>query len=114
VADATIGVVITTVSSAAEGETLAAQLVGERAAACVTALPGARSLYRWKGEVEHAEEIVLLVKTRSECVEHVAERIRALHAYETPEILCCPGVRASEAYAAWVAEEVDECPADRS
>lgn len=109
-----IGVVITTVSSAAEADAIAARLVGDRAAACVTALPGARSLYRWKGGVERAEETVLVVKTRSECVDRVAEQVRSLHSYETPEILCCPHVPASAAYAAWVAGEVDACPADRS
>ncbi|HKS17286.1 MAG TPA: divalent-cation tolerance protein CutA, partial [Planctomycetota bacterium] len=44
---------------------LADALVGERLAACVTAMPGARSTYRWKGKVERAREVVLMIKTRA-------------------------------------------------
>ncbi len=96
---------MTTVGSPEAARALAGALVGERLAACVTAVPGAASVYRWRGAVETSDEVVVVVKTAVERVDAVVERIRGLHPYEVPEILFAGHVGASGPYAAWVAEE---------
>ena len=79
----------------------AARIVGGRLAACVQIDGPITSLYRWQGEVEHAEEFRCTFKTtRGRCDECVAA-IVAGHEYATPEVLVTT-VTASNAYAAWV------------
>ena len=66
-------------------ERIADALVAERLAACVNILPGLRSVYRWQGAVERADEVLLLVKTTPDRVATVAALVAALHPYELPE-----------------------------
>lgn len=83
----------------------AARLVDERLAACCTLLPGCRSIYRWEGSVEQAEETLLLVKTTGERLSALTNRIAELHSYEVPEILAVPVETGLPAYLKWVVDE---------
>jgi periplasmic divalent cation tolerance protein len=86
-------------------ERLAEALVGERLAACVNVLPGLRSVYRWQGTVEHADEVLLLIKTTRERLDALAARVQALHPYELPELLAVEAAGGLPAYLDWVAAE---------
>jgi len=86
-------------------ERLAEALVGERLAACVNVLPGLRSVYRWQGTVEHADEVLLLIKTTHERLDALAARVQALHPYELPELLAVEAAGGLPAYLDWVAAE---------
>lgn len=99
-------IVVTSCGSAAEAERIAATLVEERLAACVQILP-MRSVYRWRGGIERADEWQLQAKTSAALTERVEARIKALHSYELPEIAMLP-VEASAGYAGWVAAETGE------
>ena len=83
-------------------ERLAEALVADRLAACVNIVPGINSVYRWQDEVQHDFELLLLIKTRSECYPALEARIRELHSYEVPEIIAVPIQRGSEAYLGWI------------
>ena len=83
---------------------LADALVGERLAACVTAMPGARSTYRWKGKVERAREVVLMIKTRASLAKRLERRVRELHPYDVPEILALPVASGEARYLRWIGE----------
>ena len=89
----------------ASAERLAEALVGERLAACVQVLPGLRSVYRWQGAMERADEVLLLIKTTRERLDAVAARIRALHPYELPELLAVEAAGGLPDYLDWVAAE---------
>lgn len=84
---------------------LARALVERRLAACVSVLGGCASVYRWKGEIEEAAEVPVLVKTRSARYEELEVAIRELHPYELPEIVAVPMVRGLPDYLDWIAEE---------
>jgi periplasmic divalent cation tolerance protein len=84
---------------------IAEALVGERLAACASIGGSVTSLYRWRGAVEQAEEVSLLLKTRAERFSEAAARIRSLHPYETPCIIATPIVAADPDYEAWVEAE---------
>ena len=77
---------------------IARALVEEGLAACVNLLPGIRSIYRWEGEVEDTPEVLLVVKSRTECAARLEQRVRALHPYEVPELLRIAPTGGSEAY----------------
>ncbi|HZX80018.1 MAG TPA: divalent-cation tolerance protein CutA [Lysobacter sp.] len=81
---------------------IADALVDARLAACVQQLPGLRSTYRWQGRIEHADEILLLVKTAAERVPAVFERIRALHPHDVPELLALDVRDGTPDYLDWV------------
>jgi periplasmic divalent cation tolerance protein len=66
---------------------LARALVEERLAACVSLFSGARSVYRWKGEICDEEESVMLIKTTAKRVAALCARLKSLHPYDVPEII---------------------------
>ena len=101
-------VVLTTCNSQEQGAHLARHLIEHHLAACVNILPGARSFYRWKGEIEQAEEVVLLIKSRRDVFENLREAIGQLHSYEIPELIALPVVDGSEAYLSWLDRELTQ------
>jgi periplasmic divalent cation tolerance protein len=82
--------VYTTFPDEAVASEIAEALVRDRLAACVNLIPGMRSVYAWKGEVEHGEEVVGIVKTRTGLGEEVRAALKARHPYETPIVLFIP------------------------
>ncbi|CAN5606347.1 divalent-cation tolerance protein CutA [soil metagenome] len=83
---------------------IAQAVVSEHLAACVSVLPGVRSLYRWEGAVEQADEMLLLAKTTLARLDALTARIQELHPLELPEVIAVEVVGGSAAYLAWVAE----------
>jgi periplasmic divalent cation tolerance protein len=83
-------------------ERIAHALVSEGLAACVTRLPGARSLYRWQGVIEQADEVQLLIKTHRDRLPAALARLQALHPYELPEALAITASGGLPAYLQWV------------
>src|SRR5713101_3247723 len=82
-----------------------AEIVGTSGlAACVQILPEMQSVYRWKGEVERANEVLLLAKTTSEKFDELDRAVREIHSYDTPEIVALPITAASESYLNWLLE----------
>ena len=89
-------------------------LVVERLVACANILPGLESVYHWKGEVETAAEVMVLMKTARSRYSALEARVKELHPYEVPEILAFSAVNGLGGYLAWVAESMEsaEQPAD--
>jgi periplasmic divalent cation tolerance protein len=84
---------------------LAQALVDRRLAACVNVLAECTSVFRWKGVVENAAEVPVLIKTRAARYEQVEAAIRELHPYDLPEIIAVPVGRGHDEYLRWVADE---------
>ena len=97
--------VVTNLPDRAAAERLADMLVEKKLAACVNILAPCRSVYRWKGAVQHDEEHPMLIKTTVERYPALEEAIRAAHPYELPEIIAVPIERGLLAYLDWVAAE---------
>lgn len=97
--------VVCNVPDAAVGEAIARALIEEGLAACVNLLPGVRSIYRWQGAVEQADEFTLLVKTVMQRQQQVQKRIADLHPYDIPEILVLSVADGLPAYLQWVRDE---------
>jgi periplasmic divalent cation tolerance protein len=97
--------VLTNLPDRAAAERLADLVVEKRLAACVNILAPCRSVYRWKGAVQHDEEHPLLIKTTAERYPELEKALRAVHPYELPEIVAVPVERGLPAYLEWVADE---------
>jgi periplasmic divalent cation tolerance protein len=77
------------------------QLVEEDLCACAN-LFVIHSIYRWRGALEETGEWAALLKTRRDRYDHLEERLRALHPYETPAVVAFPIDRGSPDYLAWI------------
>ncbi len=97
--------VYTTYPSLVEAEAAGRGLVDAGLAACVNILPQMVSIYRWKGAVERADEVVMLVKTRASLAEQVGEALRRGHSYELPAILVLPVSGGDLEYLGWIRAE---------
>lgn len=86
----------------AVAERLAEQLVERHLAACVNVLPQVKSFYRWQGEVEQADEVQLIIKTRQSSWPGLEQFIQQAHPYETPELIAVPITRGLPAYLEWL------------
>ena len=90
----------------AEAERIGRLAVEERLAACVNILGGCRSIYRWQGAVEAADEVPAIFKTSSAQADALIARIAALHSYEVPAIAVWPIDKLLGDYALWVEDSV--------
>ncbi len=73
-----------TASSNDEAAQIGRTLVTEKLAACANILGPMKSIYRWQGVVEEAQEVVLIFKTRRALADAALARIKALHSYDVP------------------------------
>ncbi len=97
--------VFTNFPDRASAERLAGLLVERRLAACVNILAPCRSVYRWKGAVQHDEEHPMLIKTTAERYGALEQALREGHPYELPEIIAVPIEGGLPAYLDWVTAE---------
>ncbi len=97
--------VYTTWPSVVEAEAAGRQIVEMGMAACVNILPGMISHYRWKGKVERAEEVVMIVKTRVSLSDAVGAAVKDTHPYETAAIMVLPVDSLDSDYHAWIVAE---------
>ncbi len=99
-------VVLCTVPNAEDGARIARAVVEAGLAACVNVVDGLRSIYSWKGEVCDDREALLVMKTRRDRFEALAERVVSLHPHEVPEVVALPMVAGHAPYLAWIDEVV--------
>lgn len=100
-------VVFMTAPNGEEATRLADLLIGAHLAACVQILPEMESVYRWEGKIERQSEILLLAKTTTAKFAELEREVRALHSYETPEIIAVPIVAGSSPYLAWLIDSLN-------
>jgi periplasmic divalent cation tolerance protein len=91
-------VVMTTVATAPDGETLAEKLVEARLATCVQILPAMTSIYRWEGEIQKESEHLLLIKTLAKRYDELESFLLANHPYDVPEIVALESDRVSQSF----------------
>ncbi len=97
-----VRVVLSTIDSTSEAEKLASRLVEDGLAACVNIIPNLTSVYKWKGEVEREEEVMLVIKTSSEKVAQLTAKLTELHPYELPEVVAIRVEGGFPPYLQWV------------
>ena len=97
-------VVFVTAKDRQEAQGIAQALVREKLIACANVVAGVESLFRWQGKVDIAQEVLLVLKTKRTLFNQLAARVKALHSYETPEIIALPIVAGSKDYLNWIKE----------
>ena len=93
-------------ANADEAERIGRVAVEERLAACINILSSVRSIYRWQGAVETADEVAAIFKTERAQVDGLITRIAALHSYDVPCVVSWPIDKITGDYAQWVEDSV--------
>ena len=101
-------IVLVTASGRDEAERIAAAVLEERKAACVNIVPSVASRFWWKGKIDSADELLLIIKTRQTAVSDVIKTVKRNHSYTVPEIIALPITGGSQEYLDWIAGEVPE------
>jgi periplasmic divalent cation tolerance protein len=98
-------VVLITAPSEEAARTISADLLAKKLAACVNLIPSVRSLYHWEGKICDDQEVLMIVKCRSETfTEKLIPAVKRIHPYEVPEIIALPVVRGAQEYLNWMGE----------
>ena len=94
--------VLVTTASKEDAENILRNLLEAKLIACGNISSQVTSFFRWKGEIEKAEECLVLMKSRRDLFDKVAQAVKALHSYETPEIIALEVADGSKDYLDWL------------
>jgi periplasmic divalent cation tolerance protein len=99
-------VVLMTAPSPEIGQQIAQALVEQKLAACVNLVSSIRSIYAWEGKINTDDEVLLVVKTRQDLfADRLIPTVKALHPYQTPEIIALPILAGAQDYLDWIERE---------
>lgn len=98
-------VVFVTTASQEEAVKIARAMVNTKLAACASIIPAIQSVYRWKGKLVNEREVLILLKSTKPRYRALEKAIRAIHSYETPEIIALPVSDGLAQYIEWVSDE---------
>ena len=93
-------------ADAEEATRIGRAVIDEHLAACINIMAPCRSIYRWQGKIEEAEEVPAILKTTSDQADSLVARIAALHSYDVPCIAVWPVDKLPGSYADWVEQTV--------
>lgn len=99
-------IVYITTGNIAEARRIGSKLIEERLAACVNIFP-ITSIYRWKDNIEESNECGMIVKTKTDRIKDIEERVKQLHSYELPCVISLNIGEGSAGYLKWIGESVD-------
>jgi len=95
-------VVLVTAKNCAEAEKISQTLLEEKLVACVNIIDSVVSFFHWQGKIDRAEECLIIMKTHKRLFAKLAERVKALHSYDVPEVLAFPVLDGSQGYLSWM------------
>jgi periplasmic divalent cation tolerance protein len=97
-------IVLITCASITEARRIGRSAVEKRLAACANIVPGVESIYWWKGKVERAREVLVVMKTTAARMAALEKEVKRIHSYEVPEFIVLPIVAGSREYLRWIGE----------
>ena len=99
-------IIMVTCASRKEARRIADSLLKKRLVACANIVTEVESSFWWKGRVEKAKEVLLLMKTLEANFRKVEAQVKSLHSYEVPEVIAIPIAAGSKSYLDWIVESV--------
>lgn len=95
-------IVLVTCGSIAEARRIGRNVVEKKLAACANIISGVESIYRWKGKVERAREVLVVMKTTSNRLAQLEREVKRVHSYEVPEFIALHIAAGSKDYLSWI------------
>ena len=99
---------LSTIDSSKTATKIARRLVQKGLAACVNVVPNVNSVFRWKGALDQARELLLIIKTDSRHLKQIEQALRKHHPYQVPEMIGWPIVWGHKAYLQWLSDSVSK------
>ncbi len=99
-------VILVTASSEEEARSISDRLVAQRKAACVNIVPRVHSLFWWQGEIDSADEALLIIKSKSSLLDEIVTTVKELHSYDVPEVIALPISGGNPDYLDWMQAEL--------
>ncbi|WP_168455886.1 divalent-cation tolerance protein CutA [Wolbachia endosymbiont of Ctenocephalides felis wCfeJ] len=99
--------VYTTFSNAKEAKTVSEELLNEKLIVCVNIFPEVNSLYLWEGKINNSCEAIAIMKSRSNQIDKIVEKIEAMHSYDQPAIVIIPIEKTNKSFTNWVNNVID-------
>jgi periplasmic divalent cation tolerance protein len=100
--------VLITTPSPESAEKISRGLLDEKLIACASTIQGMCSLFWWEGQIDKANELLIICKTRQSLVKRLTEFVCKRHEYKVPEIIAVPIVGGNPDYLEWVKESTVE------
>ena len=97
-------VIFVTCACLKEANKISAKLLDKKLVACVNLIKGVHSAYWWKGKIEKADEVMLVMKSRKELFGKIVSEVKKLHSYSVPEIIALPIIAGNPEYLNWIRE----------
>lgn len=97
-------IALITCGSLAEAQRIGRTVVETKLAACANIVPRVESIYRWKGKVERASEVLVIIKTTAKRLRELEREVKQAHSYQVPEFIVLPILAGSRKYLAWLRE----------
>lgn len=94
-------VVFITAKDKAEARRIARKLLQKKLAACVNFIP-VESMFAWEGEIQEEDEVLMVVKTKTDAFDDLMTAVKIAHSYDTPEIIGAPVILGSREYLKWI------------
>jgi len=95
-------ITLVTVPSKEESEKISRSLVEKDLAACVNIIPSVQSVYKWEGEINTDNELLLVIKGRTDNLEALEKEVLQLHSYDTPEVISFSIEKGNKEYLNWM------------
>ena len=95
-------ITLVTVPSKEESEKISKSLVEKDLAACVNIIPSVQSVYKWEEEINTDNELLLVIKGRTDNLEALEKEVLQLHSYETPEVISFAIDKGNKEYLDWM------------
>ena len=97
-------VIFVTAKDGAQAKRIAEKLVAEKLAACANIVSGIQSIFHWKGKVDRAREVLLVLKSRRRHFPAIVKTVKAMHSYDVPEIIALPIIEGNKDYLQWITD----------
>ena len=97
-------VILVTAKDTREANKIATKLVADKLIACANVVKDVKSVFSWKGKIDRANEVLLVMKSKKSCFPKIVRAVRALHSYDVPEIIALPIIDGNKDYLNWVKE----------
>ena len=99
-------IVFITTKDVVEARKISKALLENKLIACANILDGVQSLFWWQGKIDEASEAMMILKTKKILFKKVLAQVKALHSYQTPEVIALPMIDGNSEYLKWINESV--------
>ncbi len=96
-------IIQTTCPNAEEARKIAKVLIEKKLAACVQ-MTDIESFYMWQDDFCNDKEVLINIKTKKENFKKIQSKIKELHSYDVPEIICVNIENVSKDYKKFIGE----------